>query len=186
MRRSDILYIITTATVVFSLVLGIAFIVRTGLPSADVIALQKANRPIINVSDFNPGDVETILLNNRWVIVWRRNETDRLLAARQNDPKGWQYQSSRVLGQTESVFADDTNLTLNGEWFFALAEFSHPYQHLVLRAGDFEGFLEGRYVAHFDLAGRIRKGGGSTNLTVIAARYVNDGQGIQLYLDGKP
>ncbi|CUJ93666.1 Ubiquinol-cytochrome c reductase iron-sulfur subunit [Shimia thalassica] len=186
MRRPNTLYRVTTAAVVFSLILGIVFIARTGLPSADVIARQEASRPIIKVSDFNPGDVEIISLNNRRVIVWRRNETDRTLAASQNAPEGWRHQNSRVLGQAQTVFADDTNVTLEGEWFFALAEFSNPYQHLILRSGDFEGFFEGLYAGHFDLAGRIRIGGGSTNLTVIKAEYVDDGQGIQLYLDGKP
>ncbi len=186
MRRPNTLYLVTTAAVVFSLILGIVFIARTGLPSADVIARQEASRPIIKVSDFNPGDVEIISLNNRRVIVWRRNETDRTLAASQNAPEGWRHQNSRVLGQAQTVFADDTNVTLEGEWFFALAEFSNPYQHLILRSGDFEGFYEGLYAGHIDLAGRIRIGGGSTNLTVIKAEYVDDGQGIQLYLDGKP
>lgn len=186
MRRPHTLYIVTAAAVVLSLVLGIVFIARTGLPSADVVAQQAASRPIIKVSDFKPGDVEIVLLNNRRVIVWRRSEADRIVASNQNAPEIWRHQSSRVLGQAQSVFADDSNLTLNDEWFFALAEFSNPYQFLLLRAGDFGGFFEGRYAAHFDLAGRIRNGGGSTNLTVIAAEYVDEGQGIQLHLDGKP
>ncbi len=169
-----------------SLALGIVLIARTGLPSADIMARQAANRPDIKVSDFSPGEVKIVSLNNRRVIVWRRNEADRKLAASQNAPKEWRYKNSRVLGQAESVFADDSNLTLNNEWFFALAEFSSQYQYLQLRAGDFEGFFEGRYAAHFDLAGRVRKGGGSTNLTVIVGEYVDDGQGIQLHLDGKP
>ena len=94
---------------------------------------------------------------------------DRILAASQNDPDEWPHKNSRILGQAQPVFADDSNLTLNDAWFFALAEFSDPYQYLLLRAGEFDGFVEGRYVVHFDLAGRARKGYGGTNLTVIKA-----------------
>lgn len=184
MGRPNTLYIMTAAMVLVSFILGLFFLARTGLPSADVIAQQAASRPVIKVSDFNPGEVRFVNLNSLRVIVWRRDEADKLLAASQNTPERWRHQVSKVFGQAQPVFADDSNLTLNGEWFFALAEFSNPYQNLFLRVGDFEGFFEGRYAAHFDLAGRIRKGGGSFNLTVIEAEYVDDGQGIQLYLDG--
>lgn len=185
MRRPPPLFTVTAVAVVFTILLGIVFLARTGLPSADVIARQTADRPIIKVPDFSPGQVEIVILNGRRVIVWRRNETDRILAESQNAPEGWRHSNSRVLGQAQAIFADDLNLTLNNEWFFALAEFSNPYQYLLLRAGEFDGFFEGRYAAHFDLAGRIRKGGGSLNLTVIHAEYVDDEQGIRLHLDGK-
>ncbi|MEO1659193.1 MAG: hypothetical protein AAFR65_15900 [Pseudomonadota bacterium] len=151
-----------------------------------MVAKQAASRPIIKFSDFNPGDVEIVSFNGLRVIVWRRDEADRILAASQNAPQDWRHQNSRVLGQAQSVLADDSNLTLNDEWFFALAEFSNPYQYLLLRAGEFDRFFEGRYAAHFDLAGRIRKGGSSMNFTVIEGEYVDDGQDTQLHLDGKP
>lgn len=186
MRRSNFLYIVTATAVMLSLLSSFVFIARTGLPSADVLARQAANQPVIKVSDFNPGEVEIVSLNNRQVIIWRRSEAEMVLAAIQNTPENWRYQSSKVLGQTESVFADDSNLTLNNEWFFALAELSNKFQHLVLRAGDFKGFLEGRNVTHFDLAGRVRKGGNNANLTVIGAEYVDSGQGIRLFLNGRP
>ncbi len=186
MRRQNTLHIITAATMAFSLLFGVFLIVRTGFPTADVIAQQAANRPLIQIAEFSPGDVEIVSLNSRRVIVWRRNEADRTLAASQNTPEDWRHQKSRVLGQIEPAFADDTNLTLNNEWFFTLAEFPNKYQYLLLRMGDFQGFFEGRYAIHFDLAGRVRKGSGSTNLTVIESEYVDNGQSIQLFLDGKP
>ena len=186
MGRPHTLYVVTAVAVLLSLFWGLFFLARTGLPSADVIAQQAASRPILNVSDFNPGEVEIVFLSNLRVIVWRRDEADRILAASQNDPDEWPHKNSRILGQAQPVFADDSNLTLNDEWFFALAEFSDPYQYLLLRAGEFDGFVEGRYVVHFDLAGRARKGYCGTNLTVIKAEYVDDGRGILLHLDGKP
>ena len=185
MGSPNTLYTVTAAAVLLSLILGLSFLAQTGLPSADVVAKQAASRSIIKISDFKLGEVEIVLLNNRRVIVWRRNEADKALAATHNAPEDWRYQNSNVLGQIEPVFADDTNLTLNNEWFFALAEFSNKFLYLLPRAGEFEGLLEGRNVAHFDLAGRVRKGGG-TNLTVIKAEYVDDGQSVQLFLEGKP
>ena len=186
MRRPQALYIITTTVVLFSIFLGIFLLARTGMPSADVIAREAAQRPIIRVSDFDPGDVEIVGLNNLPVIVWRRNEADQKLAESQNTPEAWRLQHSRVLGQPETVFADDANLTLDHEWFFAVAKFPSKYSYVILRAGDFQGFFEGRYAAHFDLSGRIRKGGGSGNLMVISAEYIDDRQSIQLNLDVIP
>ena len=186
MQRSNALYILTAAAVLFSLLWGIFLLARTVLPTADVTAQQAADRPIIQVNEFSPGEVEIIALNSHRVVVWRRSDADKKLAAGQNAPEDWRYQNSSVLGKPEPIFADDTNLTLNDEWFFASAEFSNPYQYLLPRAGDFDGFFEGRFANHFDLAGRLRKGGGGKNLTVIEAEYVNDGKSIQLFLNGKP
>ncbi|MGI9368047.1 MAG: hypothetical protein ACR2O2_04335 [Ruegeria sp.] len=186
MRRPNILYIVTTAAVLFTIVLGIILLAQTGLPSADVIAREKAQRPVIKVSDFSPGDVEILLLNNLPIITWRRSEADKHLAASQNTPEEWRQRYSKVLGQTEEVFASDANLTLDHEWFFALAKFPSKFSYVLLRAGDFEGFFEGRYGAHFDLSGRIRKGGGTGNLTVLSAEYTDDGRGIRLNLNGTP
>jgi len=186
MQHARTLNIVTAAALVFVVLLGAFSLLKTGQPSADVIAREAAKRPVIKVSDFDPGDVEIIQLNNLPVITWRRNDIDRELAASQNAPETWPQKYSTVLGQPEPVFADDANLTLDHEWFFALASFPSNYQYVILRAGDFGGFFEGRNAAHFDLSGRIRKGGGSGNLTVISASYVDDGQRIQLDLSGIP
>ncbi|MCT4556235.1 MAG: hypothetical protein N4A53_16255 [Pelagimonas sp.] len=166
MRRFHFLYIATATAVLGLVFLVIALLVRTGLPSSDVIAREATLRPIIKVSDFSPGDVKIVQLNNLPVIVWR-------------------HKNSRILGISEEVFADDANLTLDQEWFFALAKFPNRFQYVLLRAGEYGGFFEGRYAAHFDLSGRIRKGGGSENLTVIPAEYVDDGESILLDLTGR-
>lgn len=186
MRRFQILNIVTATAVLLSVFLSIALLVRTGLPSADVIALEAERRPKIKVSDFSPGDVEIVQLNDLPVIVWRRSEADQQLAASQNSPEEWRYQNSQIFGNPERVFADDNNLTLDQEWFFALGKFPNRFQYVLLRAGDYGGFFEGRYAAHFDLSGRIRRGVGSENLTVIRAEYVDDGESIQLDLTGRP
>lgn len=185
MRRPQSLYIVTAVTVLFSVFSSIVLLLQTGLPSADVIAREAAQRPVIKVSDFNPGDVEIIRLNNLPVIVWRRSEADRKLAASQNTPEVWRHQSSQIFGNPERVFADDANLTLDHEWFFALANFPSKLSYVLLRAGNYNGFFEGRYAVHFDLSGRILKGGGSENLTVINAKYIEDGESIQLNLTGR-
>ncbi|WP_166418750.1 Rieske (2Fe-2S) protein [Cochlodiniinecator piscidefendens] len=186
MHRPQILYIITVLAVLFVFLTGILQLVRTGLPTADVVAEEEALRPLIAISDFEPGQVEIVWLNNMRIIVWRRSEADKQIALAQNNPDAWTQRYSSVFGQSEAVFADDGNLTLDHEWFFALAEFPSRFSYILLRAGDFEGFFEGRYAGHFDLSGRIRKGGRYGNLTIINAGYSADGQSIQLNLDGLP
>lgn len=186
MQRPDTLYILTAAAVVFSLILGVAFLARAGLPSADVQARHAASRPIIKVSDFTPGEPKIVRVNSHSVIVWRRSEADKIRAASQNDPETWLYQYSKVWGKADPVYADDANLTFNQEWFFALVDFSNRFQYLILGAGDYWGFFEGRYALHFDLSGRLRKGINGANLTIVEAAFVHDGEGILLQLDRKP
>jgi len=185
MRRPNTLYFVTAGAVLVPFVLALFFLARTALPSADVLAQDAASKPIISVADYNPGDVKIVLLNGLRVVVWRRDEADKLLAASQNTPDDWKQKHTKVFGRPEAVFADDANLTLDGEWFFALAEFSGSFQVLLPRTGDFDGFFEVKYARHFDLAGRIRKGG-ETNLTIIEAEYAHDGRSIRLYLNIDP
>lgn len=186
MHRPQTLYVATAMAVLFVVLMGTLQLVRTGLPSANIVAEESAQRALIQISDFEPGQVEIVLLNNRRIIVWRRNEADKQLATSQNNPDTWLQQYSNVLGHSETVFADDANLTLDHEWFFALAEFPNRFSYVLLRTGDFDGFFEGRYAQHFDLSGRIRKGHSYENLTVINAEYSSDGLSIQLNLSGIP
>lgn len=184
MQHPKTLFVVTATAVLLTALVGMIFLARTGLPTADVIAEEQAQR--IKVSDFDAGDVEIVRINNLPIIVWRRDEADKSLAASQNTPDAWPRQYSTILGRSEPVFADDANLTLDGEWFFALVKFPSKYSYVMLRNGDFKGFLEGRYAGHFDLSGRIRTGGLSENLTIISAEYSDDRQSIELNLRGLP
>lgn len=158
------------------------FLVQTAQPSADVLARVEAQTPRLSVNDFEPGEVRVVLLNNLPIIVWRRNEDDKTLAADQDDPDLWEVQYSNVLGRAEPVPATDENLTLNGEWFFAVAKVSEsPGWIPLLRAGHFGGFFDQKYAGHYDLAGRIRHQG-RENLTIVMAEMSEDGQTIQLDL----
>ncbi len=174
----------TAAAAAIFLAVSVAgyFLVRTGLPSSDVMAKTQAQSPYINVADFEPGDVRILPLNGLPIIVWNRNQADIALAASQNDRSGWIAKYSRVLGQTEPVYATEENLTLGGSWFFAVAKLPDD-QHWVplLRAGNFDGFFDVKYAGHYDLAGRIRQHG-TENLTVVMGEMAEDGQTIRLKL----
>ncbi|WP_291726551.1 hypothetical protein [Leisingera sp. F5] len=189
MRRLDFLYTSTAGTVIAIIVLGVYQLTRTGLPSADVIAATQAAHPIINVSDFAPGDVEVLILNDIFVLVWRRNEADKRLAASQNDPSEWKQKHTTIYGQPGPVFADDDSLTIDGEWFIALARPRSGRRVGAVsmsRAGDFGGFFENHYSAHFDLSGRFRRGYGFDNMVVVSGELTEDQSGIRLDLSGVP
>ena len=88
------------------------------------MAKIEAQTPHIRVDDFEPGEVRVVPFDSFPIIVWRRDEDDRATAANQDNPELWTVQYSKVLGRTERILATDQNLTLNGEWFFAVAEIS--------------------------------------------------------------
>ena len=186
MHRPQPLYIITAIFGFLVIAIGFWQLAKTGLVSADVIAAEQARRPFINIADFEPGEPEFVLINGLQIIVWRRDDADKERAALYNNPDAWRHQHSKVLGQSETVFADDANITLDHEWFFGIAEFRNPYSYIILESGDFDGFFEGRYARHYDLSGRIRKGFTADNLTIVPAAYAADGQRIQLFLNGIP
>ncbi len=182
MKRVNFLYLATASTACIALLVVFNFLLRSMQPSADVVAKVKAQTPRLNVSDFEPGDVRIILRDDLPIIVWRRNEADKALAASQDMPELWRVQYSKVLGHAEPVFASDENLTLNGEWFFAVAEAPGSRGWVpLLRAGNFYGFFDVNRAGHYDLAGRILHQG-HDNFTVIMAEMLEDGQTIQLDL----
>jgi len=140
---------------VTALALGLAvaksglFLVRTGHPSSDVLAAVEARFPTIEVNNFAPGDVRGLLLDRLPIIVWRRDEADMILAASQDVPEDWAVKYSDVMGRDEPVYAADKNLTLNGEWFFALAHIvDSPGWIPALRTGDFDGFFGMKHAGH--------------------------------------
>ena len=182
MHRPHFLYVLTAAMFGVIVLLVGYFMGRTLQPSADMRAKMELWRPSIAVDDFEPGDVRVVMLDDLPIFVWRRDAADMALAARQNDPSGWMVTKSRILGQNEPVFADDANLTLNGEWFFAVARIEDNFGHVPLpRAGRFERFFEMRRATHYDLAGRVRYQGWN-NLVVVRGEMSEDGKTIILDL----
>jgi ubiquinol-cytochrome c reductase iron-sulfur subunit len=183
MLPSRFLYIITAATILLTSVIVGYFLVRTGQPSADVLAKFDVNHPRVGIADFKKGDVRILNLNEVPVVVWRRNAADMSMAEAQNDSTQWPTTHSFVTGPYGLQFADDVNLTLNHEWFFAWARNPNAFGCVpIARAGDFEGFFDPCRGDHFDLSGRIRKGLGNDNMRVISVRPTKDGNSLQLDL----
>ena len=177
---------IATAVVAFLIVAICGYsLVRTGQPSADVIAAQEARTPFIEVSDFEPGDATFVILNGLPIVVWRRSGADKALAASQNDPAQWHNQYSSVYGRLEPVLADNANLTLENEWFVAIAQMRNGNPLIpVLRFGDYGGFFDTKFASHFDLSGRYRAGPEVYNLTLVPAEFTADRLQIRLDMSG--
>jgi hypothetical protein len=181
------LYILTGSAVAVTLFLALGALVRAGQPSADQLALSAAQRPVIEVADFAPGDVEIRMFDGLPIVIWRRNAADMELAALQDDPDLWWVSHSQVLGLPNPVFASDENLTIGGEWFIALVWIPVGFQTAAhARRGDFDGFFDMHYANHYDLSGRLRKGYGGPNMTIVRAELSEDGRTIQLDLRRLP
>ena len=133
------------------------------------------------MADFQPGDVRVLKMGGLPVVIWRRNDEDKALAKRQDEAFLF-FETSDSTGSRMPVKAKDKNLTVNGEWFLAVA--ASPYGGCVVlpRTGDFHGFFDPCKGSHFDLAGRWGKGPGGTNLTVVTARIHEDQQHLELDL----
>lgn len=187
MNRFNFLYFVTTVTAIGTAAMGGHFLIRSGLPTADVLADFDHNHPLIRIADFEPGDARIIKINQFPVIVWRRDFDDIVLAKQHEDPALWPDPFSVLSGKTEPFPAQDTNLMVNDEWFFAWALNPSGFGCVVLtRAGDFDGFFDPCRGAHFDLSGRIRKGPSRGNLRIISAQMTEDGRYLQLDLTNPP
>ena len=150
-----------------------------------MIAAQEARTPFIEVSDFEAGDAAIVVLNGLPIIVWRRSAADKALAASQNDSAQWHNQYSSVYGRLEPVLADNANLTLENEWFVAIAQMRNGNPLIpVLRFGDYGGFFDTKFASHFDLSGRYRAGPEVYNLTLVPAEFTADRLQIRLDMSG--
>lgn len=154
MQRPNLLYLITASTALLGLAACAYLLVWTGQPSADVLADHYETHPWINAADFEPGDAEILRIQGKNIVVWRRNAADIALAKAQNDPTQWPNKYFNVTGRAGKQIADDANLTLNHEWFFAWGQPRGRFSCAVLlRTGDFGGFFDPCRGAHFDLSG---------------------------------
>lgn len=183
MKRNNLIYIVTSAFAAFVVLASGYYLVKSMYPSADVLTDYDYNNPVIKIADFDPGDAKVIHLNEIPIIAWRRNSEDIRLAKQQDDPDLWISQYSYISEQSNPDFAHDADLTLNQEWFFALARSPDGFGCVVrVREGEYEGFFDPCRSVHFDLAGRVRKGASAANLVVVSADFTEDGQHIKLDL----
>lgn len=181
MRNS--LYYVTAAFIVFGMTFIAVTLVNSAHPTAHQIAIEKANSVVFNVADFKPGDVKIVERSGLPIVIWRRSQDDIIQAKKQNNPRDWHIAQSKVFGEAGSVYASDDNLTLENEWFVAVAITSHRFSSVLEpRLGDFDGFFDLIRADHFDLSGRFRKGIAGENLKIIRTEYTNDRSQIRLNL----
>ncbi len=164
-----------------AVLLGVAGLITSGKPSADVVAYEASLYPVINVDDFAPGEPQVVVLRGSPVFVWRRTSAEMELAREQDDPDLWIAKQSQTMDARREVEASDANLTLDGKWFIAsvwqpLRRFCIPSPQM----GDYGGFRDTCDNTHFDLSGRFRSGLSPQNLVVIGAEYIDEGQRIKL------
>jgi len=187
LKRFDPLFMTTTAFLVFAVLYGVYALLQTGAPSAETRARYDQAHPRIWVSAYEPGDVTITVLDQVPVIIWRRSASDIALAKEQDTKADWPNPLSFVSGKPDPINANDNNLTVDHEWFFASALNTGGIGCIVrTRAGDYNGFFDPCRGAHFDLSGRIRKAPSAANLNVISARLSPDGSYFELDLTGLP
>lgn len=183
MKRENFIYFITASCFALTVLVSGIYLARSMQPSADVLAEYEYNFPRVDIADFEPGDARVVLLNDIHVVVWRRNADDIETATQQDDPELWIKQHSRILGEPSLQFARDRNLTIDQEWFFAWALNPGGLGCVVIvREGNYGGFFDPCRGAHFDLAGRVRKGPSPENLVIIPAQIAEDGRSFRLDL----
>lgn len=183
MRRAPLIYTTTIVVILAGLSWMGLSLLQTALPSADVGAAFEADHPRFLVSAMTPGEPVRIVRQGIPIVMWRRNEAEMALAAEQDDPAQWVSPHSRITGKPNLQPAHDANLTIDHEWFFVNAIDLGGLGCVVRpQEGDYGGFFDPCRGAHFDLAGRIRKGPSTKNLQVISARLGPDGTYFELDL----
>jgi ubiquinol-cytochrome c reductase iron-sulfur subunit len=187
MIRDKILYFITATTALFGLLMTGYFIIQTGRPSADVLAKYEETQHLIRISDYEPGEPRLVVINNAPIIVWRRDAEEIKLAKLQDLKVLWPVPLSYPTSKHSFQIASDADLTIDHEWFFALARIPNSMGCVMhSKAGDFHGFFDPCRGNHFDLAGRWRKGSSPNNLWFVPAQKTEDGKFIKLTLDHLP
>ena len=183
MRNTNFIYVATAVGVLSAVLLGMSFLLQTTSPTTDVLLKWRQERPLIRISDYQPGDVHLVNLNDIPVYIWRRNDADIALAKSQDVPSSWRVKHSIATSSSTRFLAHDAALTIDHEWFFALARNpAGPGCVPLPRAGDYHGFIDRCRGTHFDLAGRVHKGPSDSNLIIVSAQKTNDGDFIELDL----
>ena len=188
MTRDNALYFFTAATALFGLLMVGYFIIQSGRPSADVLAKYEETQHLIRISDYEPGETRLVVINNAPIIVWRRDAEEIKLAKLQDIKVIWPVPVSYPTSKHSFQIASDADLTIDHEWFFALARNPNSFGcNVYSKMGDFHGFYDPCRGSHFDLTGRWQKGpSGSGNLWFVPAKKTEDGNFIKLTVDHLP
>ena len=187
MTKGNFLYCLTGAAVFVVLVFGLTKLFGTLRPADDVLAQIDERYETVATAQFEVGNPKIIVVHNRPIMVWRRDADQIELALQQDDPEQWEVPVSYVSEGKRLVPATDENLTIAREWFIASPiNWGGSGCHVIMGAGDYDGFFDPCYGTHFDLAGRYRRGPGGKNLFVVMAELSPDGSQLTLDLSFLP
>ena len=172
--RRDFLYYATAGAGAVATGAAVWPLVNQMNPSADVQALASIR---VDVSGIEPGTQLTVKFLGKPVFIRHRTE-DEIAAANDVDVSTLPDPDARNANIDAGAPATDTNRALKPEgeeteeWLVMMGVCTHlGCVPLGNGAGDFGGWFCPCHGAHYDTAGRIRKGPAPQNLPVPTARF---------------
>lgn len=155
-------------------------------PSADIRAREDARFSTVPRGGISPGDVRLLKEKFGPVYLWRRSPAEIARAREQDIPALWPDTSARHPLFAPHMPAYDRIRTMDGAWLAVWAVCPRPGCIVRARMGDYGGFFCPCDSAHFDLAGRFRKGPFVRNLQSAPISFSPDGEDVVLRVDSKP
>jgi ubiquinol-cytochrome c reductase iron-sulfur subunit len=188
LKRPKFLFLATAVCVFLVIFIGVNFLLKAMLPTKDVSNWASNTVRLLSVENFEPGQIEIFILDNVPVVVWRRDYAQQIKALEQlgvvigTNPN--MLDEIKANGEIEI----QRGRVLRLEWFVVSAINTHAYACIVLQnAGDFDGFFDPCRGDHFDLWGKVKKGGPSqANLKALPWIISEDGTTVYVDIAGAP
>lgn len=186
-QRGVLLYYVTAAFSVFVVGSGIFFLSASMKPTADVEARYRNDVHSVWLENWKPGDVRTLRLDEKPIVLWRRDITEIAAAMAQIDPDVSKEEWLNVLNDGTFAFEIGPEAYNRLEWFIASPINVGGYGCIVHpKVGDYDGFLDPCQAVHFDMWGRPKAGPTTENLKVTPAWFSEDLQSVYLDLSDMP
>ncbi|SLN23933.1 Ubiquinol-cytochrome c reductase iron-sulfur subunit [Roseovarius albus] len=186
MQRRNFLYIATSLTMAGGALYSCAALMNATAPTADITARRTWRDRFYKVDDFAQGEVNLLKIDDQPLYIWHRSNRQISEALAQDNYADWPDKKLRMAAKQPGLPAYDTLRTNSHRWLavWAMCTWRGCLTHAKM--GDYSGFFCPCCGAHYDMAGRFRKGLPSQNLAAVPLLLTETGDHFTLNLKKTP
>lgn len=185
--NSVFLYYAAAGWTALGAVLVLYFLLQSMEPTADVKAKYQNRIRSVLVENWEPGDVKTLMFDDKPVVLWRRSLAEMATAMAQIEPSIPEKDWFAALNDGSLKYDLGPEKFSRLEWLVISPINAGGYGCIVrTKAGDYGGFFDACQTVHFDLWGRPRKGPTNENLRVAPAQVAEDQRSIYIDVSDLP